>query len=175
VDIRQTVEQERGFLKRLQLLVPGFHGYRVGEDIRAADSLLRREIADKVHVSVSQLQEARSDLAQASQFQVLNDFTQLLADLQQLEAHIRHAEQGYSGISAAIRIQAPDLDRIYEYDYGFAEAADQLSIAVVALRAPLVSGDGAAIAPAVNTVRAQVAQLGQTFRARMQAIEGIQV
>ena len=48
VDIRNRVDQDRGFLKRLQLLIPGFHGYRVNEDAREADSFLRLQVADKV-------------------------------------------------------------------------------------------------------------------------------
>jgi hypothetical protein len=175
VDIRQKVDADRGTLKRLQLLIPGYRGYRMGEDIRAADSLLRRQVADKIHGALVQLQQARSDLAQANQFQILNDFTQLTADLQQLEVHIRNAEQGYSGISAAVRVQNADLDRLYEYDYGFAEAADQLSVGVTQLRSTIMASAPGTIGPAVSTVRGQVGQLNQAFQARMKAIEGIQV
>src|SRR5580693_2911489 len=39
LDIRQKVDGDRGFLKRLQLLIPGFRGYRQAEDVRASDSL----------------------------------------------------------------------------------------------------------------------------------------
>jgi hypothetical protein len=151
VDIRQKVDADRGALKRLQLLIPGYRGYRMGEDIRAADSLLRRQVADKIHGALVQLQQARSDLAQANQFQILNDFTQLTADLQQLEVHIRNAEQGYSGISAAVRVQNADLDRLYEYDYGFAEAADQLSVGVTQLRTTIMASAPGTIGPASST------------------------
>ena len=48
VDIRQRVAQDQGALKRLQMLVPGFRGYRQGEDIRDADAILRLQIADKL-------------------------------------------------------------------------------------------------------------------------------
>lgn len=175
VDIRQKVDEDRGFLKRLQLLVPGFRGYRQGEDIRAADSLLRRQVADKVHDSLSQLQDARSDLVNANQFSVLTEFSNLIAELQQLEGHIRHGEQGYTGISPAVRMQAAELDRLYEYDFGFAEAGDQLGVAVRTLRTTLASANSAAIPPAVNTVRAMVTQLQQAFQARIKVVEGIRV
>ena len=40
-DIRGTVEDNRGLLKKIQIIVPGFSGYREKEDLRAADELLR--------------------------------------------------------------------------------------------------------------------------------------
>src|SRR5271170_7966430 len=51
VDIRERVDQDRGTLKRLQMLIPGFRGYRQGEDIREADSYLRMQVATKVHAA----------------------------------------------------------------------------------------------------------------------------
>src|SRR5215469_3113225 len=57
VDIRQTVDGDRGMLKRLQMLIPGFKGYRQGEDDRAADSLLRLQVADRVHRAVAAVQD----------------------------------------------------------------------------------------------------------------------
>ena len=162
-------------IKRLQLLVPGFHAYRVGEDIRAADSLLRRQVADKVHDAMAQLQDVRSDLVNQNQFSVLTEFSNLIWDLQQLEGHIRHAEQGYTGISPAVRIQAADLDKLYEYDFGFAQAADQLGAGVRDLRGTIASANATAIPPAVAVVRTQVTQLNQAFQARIKVIEGIRV
>ena len=115
VDLRERVDQDRGILKRLQLLVPGYRGYRQAKDIRAADSLLRRQVADKVRNARTTLENARTALTNANQFSALNDLAPLLADLQRLEGEIRHGEQGYTGISPAVRINPQQLDRLYEY------------------------------------------------------------
>lgn len=174
-DIRERVDQDRGFLKRLQLLLPGFRGYRQGEDIREADSFLRLQIADKVHRAVAVVQDCRQSLTQAGQFQSLTDFSALLSELQQLEGSIRHAEQGYTGISPAVRIAPDRLDKLYEYDYGFAQAADQMTAALGPLRDAASGTNPAAVAQAVVTVRGQIRQLDGAFRARLRAVEGINV
>ena len=127
IDIRQRVDQDRGVLKRLQLLIPGFRGYRQGEDIREADSFLRIQVADKIKNARATVENSRQALANAGQFQVLNDLSPLIANLWQLEGEIRHAEQGYTGLSPAVRINPQQLDRLFEYDYGFAQAADELN------------------------------------------------
>ncbi len=177
VDLRQRVENDRGVLKRLQLLVPGFRGYRQAEDIREADSLLRLQVADKVKNARATLENSRAALANLNQFQVLNDLSPLVADLMRLEGEIRHAEQGYTGISPAVRVNPQQLDRLYEYDYGFAQAGDQLAQTVAPLPGLLMgAAANPSAAPAVvATARQQVNVLEQAFRARMQAVEGIRV
>src|SRR5256712_13929230 len=47
-DIRDRVEQDRGLLKKIQLVIPGYAGYRRQEDIRAADNLLRIQLANQL-------------------------------------------------------------------------------------------------------------------------------
>jgi hypothetical protein len=175
VDIRQKVDQDRGALKKLQLLIPGFRGYRLGEDIRDADSILRREIADKLTDTLNQLKNARQNLTQANQYGSLNTLALLLSDLTTLEGHIRHAEQGYSGISPAIRVGPGDLDKLYEYDYGFALAADQFRKEMGPLLEATQSNDGARILNEVTSCRGLLDQLGRAFQARMNTVEGIRV
>jgi zinc-ribbon domain len=175
VDIRQKVDQDRGALKKLQLLIPGYRGYRLGEDIRDADSILRREIADKLVGCLDQLKTARQGLTQANQFGSLNTLALLISDLTTLEGRIRHAEQGYSGISAAIRVGPGDLDKLYEYDYGFALAADQFRQEMGKLLDATGANDAARITSEVATTRGLLDQLSRAFQARMNTIEGIRV
>jgi hypothetical protein len=175
VDLRERVDQDRGILKRLQLLVPGYRGYRQSEDIRAAAVRLRVLVAEKIKNSRATLENTRQALVQASQFGSLNDLAPLIADLMRLEGQIRHAEQGFTGISPAVRINPQQLDRLYEYDFGFAQAGDQLAQTIAPLPA-LATGPSASQVPGViATARGQVNQLDQAFKARIQAIEGIRV
>lgn len=175
VDIRTRVDDDRGMLKRLQLLIPGFRGYRQGEDLRAADSLLRLQVADRVHRAVEAIQGCRQQLTQANQFQGLTDLAPALAELQQLEGEIRHAEQGYTGISPAVRANPQQLESLYQYDYGFVAAADQVTATVAPLQDAAGSSDSARIAASIQAVRAQYRQLDTAFKARIRAVEGIQV
>ncbi len=173
-DLRERVDQDRGSLKRLQLLVPGYRAYRQGEDIREADSFLRIQVANRLANGIQTIQNVRSALTQAGQFAALTDLAPLLADLQMLEGSVRHAEQGYSGISAPVRVGTAQLDRLYEYDYGFVQAADQLNGTLGQLPASAAAG-GNDSRSLIATARGQVAQLGQAFQARLKAIEGILV
>jgi hypothetical protein len=160
-------------LKRLQLLIPGYRGYRQGEDARAADSFLRIQVADKVHRCVLVVQDCRQRMTAAGQFQGLMDLAPMLNDLQVLEGEIRQAEQGYTGISAALKITPAQIDRLYEYDYGFASAAEQVNATLGPLQASSTGTDSAAVQAAISTTRTQVRALDNAFKARIRAIEGI--
>jgi len=175
VDIRQRVDQDRGILKRVQLLIPGFRGYRQGEDARAADSFLRLQVADRVHRAVSVVQDCRQSMTQAGHFDGLMALAPVLTDLQMLEGEVRHAEQGYSGVSAAVRVSPEQIDRLYEYDYGFVQAADQVTATLQPLRDAASGSNDAAVAAAIATVRDQVRQLDTAFKARLRAVQGILV
>ena len=175
VDLRQKVDSDRGALKRLQLLIPGFRGYRQGEDIREADSFLRIQVADKIKNARTTVENSRTALTNANQFQALYDLAPIIADLLRMEGQVRFAEQGYTGISPAVRINPQQLDRLYEYDYGFAQAADQLNQTIAPLPSLATGSDPAAVTTLVATARGQVNQLDQAFKARVQVIEGIRI
>jgi hypothetical protein len=175
VDIRQTVDQDRGALKRLQLMVPGFRGYRQMEDIRAADSQLRIQVANQVDRVLASLQTTRQTMSQMNQYSGMTDLAPVLSDLQVLAGRIRHAEQGYSGISANIRFQQSRLDQLYEYDYGFVEAADQLAASAPPIQAAATGGDLNALRTSIQTLRNQVQVLQNAFSQRVRAVEGIMV
>jgi hypothetical protein len=175
VDLRERVDQDRGVLKRLQLLIPGYRGYRQGEDVRAADNLLRIQTADKIRNARSTMENVRSTLSNAGQFSALTTLAPLISDLQRFEGEVRFAEQGYTGISPSVRINPQQLDRLYEYDYGFVVAADQVGQTVGQLPAAATGGDAGSVTALLAQARGQISQLEQAWKARIQAIEGIRV
>lgn len=175
VDIRQTVDDDRGFLKRLQLMVPGFRGYRQMEDIRAADALLRVQVANLVDRVLQSLQDTRATMSRMNQYAGLTDLATILSDLQVFSGRVRHAEQGYSGIAANVRFQQSRLDQLYQYDYGFVQAADQLAAAAAPIQAAATQGNTDALRTSIQSLRNQVQVLQNAFSQRIRAVEGIMV
>ena len=125
-DIRNQVDDSRGVLKRLQLLIPGFRGYRQLEDLRVADALLRKQVAGILQMSERSMQDLRSSLVAAGGYQFLVQSASVLSRLQQFEGELLHSEQGYSGISPSIRIDAQKLNALYEYDLEFIQSANDI-------------------------------------------------
>ena len=97
-DIRKTVEDNQGTLKKLQLKIPGLKEYRQLEDIRAADQLLRKQISDKLNDAKAQLEHLRRTLSVKNDFNNLTMLGNTISQIQQISGVIQHAQQGSAGI-----------------------------------------------------------------------------
>lgn len=141
-DLKKRVQDDRGLIKNIELAIPGFRGYRKREDIRASDSLLRAQIADLLHDDVAELlEESRKILAESLDFSLLKEIGQLIKIEKTVEARIRHAEQGYSGISPSYRIEEDELNALYEYDWGLIQHVKDLTAMTSDLNKNVENGD----------------------------------
>jgi len=91
-------------------------------------------------------------------------------ELQGIEAKVRHAEQGYSGFVAAIRIEEKELDRLYEYDYAMIDGLDRAAADVPALQAAVSANDKAAFDGAVVKIRADLRAFDEAWATRTEVI-----
>lgn len=175
-DLREAVQEDRGILKKIQLFIPGFSGYRKKEDLRIADSLLRNQVADNFKTSVLiPIEMVREYAANALELDLMNDIAGVLAKAKTLESSIRHAEQGYSGISAAVRIREEELDKLYEYDLSLFEAVNALALQAKEARGLAESGDFGAVKTVLFAVKRDIMEFSAAFDRRMETIAGIEV
>lgn len=163
-DIRERVEEDRGLIKKIQLKIPGYAGYRRREDIRNADILLRNQVADQVKKVRSDLEGIRDGLAAEGKYQGLQPIGNLIFNLQATEAKVRHSEGGYSGISANIRVEEPELDKLYEYDWSMLENLDKLAAVIPTIQA---AADPASFATALKSFGDALKAFDQAFDQRM--------
>lgn len=141
VDLKKRVHDDRGLIKNIELAIPGFRGYRKREDLRASDSLLRAQIADQLHDDVAELlEESRKSLADSLDFSILKEIGQLIQTVKTVEARIRHAEQGYSGISPSYRIEEDELIKLYEYDWNLIQHVKDLTAMTISLNKNVENG-----------------------------------
>ena len=172
-DIRQQVDANRGVAKKLELLIPGLRGYRTKEDLRASDSLLRNQVADKLDHVRENLQQLRKQIASSNDFTNLGAIGSLIAQVQTLSGEVRHAAQGYAGWVAPIQITDDKLNKLYEYDYSFVSAVWQLDHA----SAPgTLTYDPAApnlIQGTLNEFSRSVTDIRQKWSQRVEVIEGV--
>ena len=172
-DIRQQVDANRGIAKKLELLIPGLRGYRTKEDLRASDSMLRNQVADRLDHVKDNLQELRKQMAAGNDLTNLTSVGSLIAQVQTLSGEVRHAAQGYSGWVAPIQMTDDKLNKLYEYDYSFVSAVWQMDQAT---SPGTLTYDGAApnsIQSALNGFSRSVADIKQKWSQRIEAIQGV--
>ena len=125
-DLRKQVVESRGFLKKLQLIVPVLKEYRKLEDVRAADQLLRKQVFGRLNDARSKLETIRKSMSDKGDFSNLSSIGNIISQLQQIAGQVNHAQQGSAGISPNIRIDENTLNKLYEYDYNFVNNAEQI-------------------------------------------------
>jgi hypothetical protein len=173
-DIRQRVEEERGLIKKIQLFIPGFRGYRLREDLRAADNLLRIQLANAL-VSVEQrLNNVKTEMATNYRIKEMEILGALAFRIKELEGKIRHAEQGYSAIAAHLNVRPEEIDRLYEHDLILLEGIRALQAEAEKLPG-LVYDEKSDLRGVILGMRRRVEEMAETFGKRMAVITRTEV
>ena len=173
-DLRERVEEDRGLLKRIQLHIPGFAGYRRKEDLRTADNMLRIQIANKLKEFKGLLENARGTLSSNYQVKALEPLGAVIMKTQGMEGQVRHAEQGYSGFVADVKVLEPQLNTLYEWDANLLDAVAGLSSLAAKLETD-ASGDAGKVLEDVRAIDKSLKEMETTFKRRMNVITGTEV
>lgn len=171
-NIEDVVSENRGIIKKLQLLIPGFRAYRMGDDLRVADALLRKQVSSNLQNAMNNLKMARSRMAQEGDFQDLTSIGSALSELQQLDGEILHSAQGYTGISPSIRIDDTKLKDLYQYDYSFLDSASSLEKSSD-ISGYVDSNDIASIQKQMRSVQDFIAATRINWEKRIETVEKI--
>lgn len=172
-DIRDKVEDDRGLLKKIQLIVPGFRGYRIREDLRDSDRMLRAEIAKRLAQQRAQLEDVRKALVRGNPMsKALEDIGGTISAMKRVEGEIQHAEVGYSGIAADVRFKQDEIYQLYDYDNSILESIAFIDQALVQIPSLVRSGNDADLRTSINTVMDRVTGLEERFKRRKATITG---
>jgi len=172
-DIRQKVEDDRGLLKKIQLVIPGFKGYREREDLRIADRLLREQLADKLGLAIKDIEIARDNLAQNNDIQWLDKVGKLVNDTSAAQSKLRHAEQGYTGVSPDYRIEQSQLYRMYDWDLSLLYNIDNVKGGAEKLKGAASSSDPEEIEKGLEIAKEALIKFDELFSQRREAVAGL--
>lgn len=173
-DLKSKVEEDRGLLKKIELLIPGFRGYRQKEDIRIADNLLRQQLADKMGDVNKIFENCREALSRAMELAYISDIGNILKLSRQIENKIRHAEQGYTGISSNFRIEEAELNILYEWDLTLLQTIDSIGNMAGELLDSIISSDRTA-GQKMHSINNALKEFNTTFDKRITIIAGLEV
>jgi len=173
-DIRQEVKDDRGLLKKIQSYIPGYKGYREREDLRIADSLLRNQLANEMDGVTESVKRSREELVKNMEMDLMNDAGELVNYLDALTNSLRHAQQGYSGISADVRIEQAELNRLYEWDFSLLSLIDGLK-AKTAVLEDQVSKRSKDAKSSIRELKTDVNRFDELLKQRIDVIAGTAV
>ena len=172
-DIRQQVEADRGTLKKIQLAIPGFAGYRRREDLRASDNILRIQLAKRLGEVRDGLEECRRIMVKNYDTDDLEDVGGLVNKFVEIEGKVRHAEGGYTGISPAVRIEDAVIERIYDYDWAMIDYVMSMEKCIIDLRKAIDAEQETDIKLQLEGLHSRLADFDRSFDERIERSAGI--
>jgi hypothetical protein len=169
----ERVQESDRTLERIMLQIPGFRGYKVREERREADRIVR----DYVYRA---LKGARDDLMACFQFlnnastpELMEPTNQLIAKLDRVTEKVNRASYGYSGFFDSVRIDAPQLDQMMAYDTQMMDTARKLADSIANFKMQLSQSKFEDTRSTENNLDTTILQLESTFDKRKQVIEGV--
>jgi hypothetical protein len=163
------MSEQRNWLERLGDKIPGYSGYVAKERRRDADKRHREHLAERLRAAKQPLTEVMRELSSAGRLFEVGPIDRVLKKLDQIENRVRFASYGYAGFFDAVKIQEPQLDRIYRFDLSLVEKVEEFERQARELASKAATGDG--LKAAVAEIERAADDLNRTFDERYRAIE----
>ena len=166
-DLFDVVKGGQDFIQKILSYVPGFKGYIERTQRRAADKLLRDQVALKYKELATRVSNMKKDFVDAGQFDLLEEVDLIHLKLMTFSDRIKNASYGYSGLLDTVKINEKELEKLYEFDLAFFEIADQISSGLENVAAG-IGGDG--LKAALRSVNGLALLANETYDKRYQIL-----
>ncbi|BFH72960.1 hypothetical protein SJAV_09040 [Sulfurisphaera javensis] len=114
-------------LEKLQLMVPGYRGYKVKDLIRQDDFLIRQSVIQKLESTISNLSLAESQLASQNPFSpLLKRIEFVISQIRTLIGTVLSQQGGGADVYARWKIQTEQLDEIVQHDSQMVSIANEI-------------------------------------------------
>lgn len=144
-DLRDRVRNDQTALETLMGAIPGFKGYQDKEDRRDADKLLRMHLVGLLNDANDHLLRFQAKLSAEGQFKPVTDLNRISRRLVHTRDRIEHASYGYAGFFDPLKIEAAELDRLYEFDASLRDYIANVDAAAAKMGEASAEERGAAI------------------------------
>lgn len=171
----EKIKEQEKLLEKIQLIVPGFSGYKQREQRREADKIVRTHLSKRLQDARNMLQDAFQALTDRRVSQDVQAIDRLMAVFDRVSEKVNHASYGYAGFFDAIKIDLPELDQMLEFDSKLLD-----SVKLLADQASLVKREATAarvesLHQYSEELRKAVEDFEHMFDERKETIQGIEV
>jgi hypothetical protein len=172
-DLRDKITSGMNFLERLMSKIPGFEGYQNREQARNADKIQRIFMAKSLREEKSRLQNTAGMLLRSGNLSLMTEIDRITKLFDKVSDRIEHAEYGYAGLFASVKVNEQELDNIYEFDLGMLDDIAGITEAVTALEGSM-SMENVSPEKKLREVEQKIIQLDRKVDERHRILKGVQ-
>ena len=171
----ERVQESEKLLERIMLIVPGFRGYKLREERREADRIVRDYIYRVLKQSRDDLTVCLQALSDNRATELIEPMNRLLAKLDRIAEMINHASYGYSGFFDSVKIEEVELDHMLSYDTQLMDLARKLSTIAASFKSDLNQNRLENARSLQQDLDGALSDLDSAFDQRKSVIEGVKV
>lgn len=168
-DILNRIREEQDVFSKLLSKVPGFSGYIDRENRRAADKMLRENIASRYEAQYRRISGLQRELISQGGIAFIDDLEGAAIKLRQFIDRVKTAAYGYAGFFDAVKIQSEELEQLYQYDLWLLSLVDEIARAVDNVEASMGT-DG--LSAAIRSLTRLAQEAVEAFERRSESIMG---
>lgn len=105
-----------GTLERIEVLIPGFRGYKIKELIREDDRLVRQYLNTKLLEALSIIEEAQANILESTGLKAADELESSARKLRLMADKIKYTPAGYSGLFDRIKVWEDTLNDLLNID-----------------------------------------------------------
>jgi len=169
------VQESEKTLERIMLVLPGFRGYKLREQRREADRIVRNHIHYVLQNSRTWLSYCYQSLVDGKVAELIEPMNRLLARVDRVSEKVNHASYGYAGFFDSVKIEEPDLDRMLAYDTQLMDLAHKFADAAESFRNDLQQNKLETALSSEQALESGLENLETAFDERKTVIEGVKV
>ncbi|HZY93925.1 MAG TPA: hypothetical protein VFE98_03575 [Candidatus Bathyarchaeia archaeon] len=160
--------------EKIELLIPGFRGYKEKEMRRESDKLVRNQIYQKLSDAEADAKDTYRALVNNGANDTWDDTDHLLSRLDRVVERVNHSEYGYAGFFDITKVKEVDLDRMMNYDMQLLQMSDTVVNAINALKSSVDSNQFQDAKAKVQNALKAVDAFENAYNGRKQVIMGAQ-
>jgi hypothetical protein len=128
--IYQKVTGSMDIFKKIASKIPGFKGYVERQNRRDSDKLIRDTIYRRFRELEGRISDQQVEFINQGEIKYTDDLEKAALRLRTFADRVRTAPRGYSSLFEAVKINEPELTKLYEYDALLLDKADQIGTAI---------------------------------------------
>lgn len=137
----RIVSQHSGF-ERIMAYIPGYRGYKVASDRRAADRMMREHVVGALKEQMNRLIAIEKKQVSSGNLAFANQTRSAKLNFQTFIDRVNTAAPGYSGFYDAQKVGPNELEHIYAFDAALISYADKFREAIDSLDKALQTKEG---------------------------------
>jgi DNA repair ATPase RecN len=169
----ERVEEDERLLEQLMLAIPGFRGYKMREQRREADRIVRDHVYEVLQRSRDDLMQCMQRLSDFRITELMEPLNRLLAKIDRVSEKVNRASYGYSGFFDSVRIDVPQLNQMLAYDSQIMDLARKFQDSTSNFKTSLIQKKLEDSRSQEQNLEESITQLESAFDKRRSIIEGI--